>query len=74
MLLYNFPGYIYYLPTYINILQIYAICQTDDVSWGTRTDGEKKSNSRIQEFKYKKVLYLVAYVLSNSAFGFLFEK
>ena len=53
ILLYNFPGYIYYLPTYINILQIYAICQTDDVSWGTRTDGEKKSNSRIQEFNSK---------------------
>jgi cellulose synthase/poly-beta-1,6-N-acetylglucosamine synthase-like glycosyltransferase len=68
-----FP-YVYYIPTYINILQIYAICKTDDVSWGTRGDPENDYNSKFENFKYKKFFYLITYVISNSIFGFLFEK
>jgi cellulose synthase/poly-beta-1,6-N-acetylglucosamine synthase-like glycosyltransferase len=63
--------YAYYIPTYVNILQIYAICKTDDVSWGTRGNDY---NSKHEAFKYKKFFYLIAYVLSNSIFGFLFER
>ena len=66
--------YVYYIPTYINILQIYAICKTDDVSWGTRGDPNKDYNSKFENFKYKKFFYLITYVFCNSVFGFLFEK
>ena len=30
-----FP-YIYYVPTYVNILQIFAFCRINDMSWGTK--------------------------------------
>ena len=74
------PAYFYYIPAYINILQIYAICKTDDISWGTLKSPDdtdlgkinKKSN-KFHNFKFKKLLYLITYVLCNSAFGFLFE-
>jgi hypothetical protein len=104
-----FPAYVYYIATYINILQIYSICKTDDVSWGTEPGSKKdeemsnsrsraeettyedieketfmsESNMRIKKekddkkkrlFKYKKVLYLILYIASNSAFGFCFQK
>ena len=68
------PVYFYYIPTYINILQIYSICKTDDVSWGTCKEGESDLSITTQKFKYKKVLYLIIYVLTNSIFGFLFQR
>ena len=35
-------SYIYYTPTYINILQVFAFCRIDDMSWGTKgLDSEK---------------------------------
>ena len=27
---------LFYLPTYLNIFNIYAICRIDDISWGTK--------------------------------------
>jgi chitin synthase len=29
-------SYIFYSPTYINLLQIFAFCRIDDLSWGTK--------------------------------------
>lgn len=29
-------SYIYYSPTYINLLQLFAFCRIDDLSWGTK--------------------------------------
>jgi chitin synthase len=29
-------SYLYYSPTYINILQIFAFARIDDLSWGTK--------------------------------------
>lgn len=35
-------SYIYFTPTYVNILQIFAFCRIDDLSWGTKgLDGEE---------------------------------
>ena len=28
--------YLFYAPTYVNILQIFAFCRIDDLSWGTK--------------------------------------
>lgn len=30
------PHYIFYSPTYIHLLVIYAFCRIDDLSWGTK--------------------------------------
>jgi chitin synthase len=29
-------SYLFYAPTYVNILQIFAFCRIDDLSWGTK--------------------------------------
>lgn len=37
-------SYIYFAPTYINILQSFAFCRIDDLSWGTKgLDSDSKS-------------------------------
>ena len=66
--------YVYYIPTYVNILQIYSICKTDDLTWGTRGNNAEGFNSKYELFKYKKFFYLITYVFCNSIFGFLFER
>ena len=32
----SLPSYIFYVPSYINILMIYSFCRIDDLSWGTK--------------------------------------
>jgi chitin synthase len=32
----GFIAFIYYVPSYLNILNIYALCRIDDISWGTK--------------------------------------
>lgn len=29
-------SFLFYSPTYLNILNIYALCRMDDISWGTK--------------------------------------
>lgn len=37
-------SYIYFSPTYINILQTFAFCRIDDLSWGTKgLDSDSKA-------------------------------
>ena len=74
------PSYFYYISAYINLFQIYAICKTDDITWGTRKKpdskyiGKKNAKSKkFLNFKFKKLFYLVLYVFSNSAFAVIFQ-
>lgn len=32
----SLPSYIFYVPSYINILLLYSFCRIDDLSWGTK--------------------------------------
>ena len=64
--------YILLTPTYINILTVYAICKTDDVSWGTRGKDEK-GNSQQDEFMWKKTVFLAIFVACNVVMGGLFQ-
>lgn len=36
--MYQFIQYLLLTPTYINVLNVYAFCNTHDVSWGTKGD------------------------------------
>ena len=40
----SLPGYVFYIPTYINILQTFAFCRVDDLSWGTKGIDSTDSN------------------------------
>lgn len=67
------PAFLYYLSASINISHIYSICNIKNIAWGTR---KKKNHEsiRFQQFAYKKAIYVVAYFLINSIFGFMFER
>ncbi|KAF9580737.1 Chitin synthase, class 2 [Lunasporangiospora selenospora] len=53
----SFVQYLFMMPSYVNILNVYAFCNTHDVSWGTKGDnapahdlGEaKKSDGQVVE-------------------------
>jgi chitin synthase len=60
--------YLLLTPTYINILTVFAMCRTDDVSWGTRGK-ELKGKSLHDDFSYKKTLCLLIFLASNVVLG-----
>lgn len=35
-ILFSTFSFVFYGPTYLNILNIYALCRMDDISWGTK--------------------------------------
>lgn len=35
-ILFSTLSFIFFSPTYLNILNIYALCRMDDISWGTK--------------------------------------
>lgn len=42
-IVFSYFSFVFFLPTYIQMLNIYAICRIDDFSWGTKgLDGEVK--------------------------------
>jgi chitin synthase len=43
-------SYIFFSPTYINILQIFAFCRIDDLSWGTKGLDKDEKNSQISDW------------------------
>ena len=48
----SLPSYIWYVPTYINVLIIYAFCRIDDLSWGTK--GLDEDIERLKSNQWKK--------------------
>ena len=35
-IIFSTVSFIFYGPTYLNILSVYALCRIDDISWGTK--------------------------------------
>ena len=35
-ILFSTIAFIFYGPTYLNILSVYSLCRIDDISWGTK--------------------------------------
>lgn len=67
-------GYVGMLPTYINVLSVYAICQTDDISWGTRGGATSEAQTNLgKSFSALKTWYLLFFVTCNVVFGMGFE-
>ncbi len=62
----GFMCYLFMIPTYVNMLTIYAYCNTNDISWGTKglTGGAKAG---ILDNKFKKFRYnmLVLWIFFN---------
>lgn len=56
--------FIYYSPTYLHTLVIYAFCRIDDLSWGTRGDEDKDGNKK-EYTKWKKYVWVIHWITIN---------
>ena len=79
----GFISYMLMLPVFVNIMQVYAMSNLHDVSWGNRptanagtnqlTINEKKSEELQSNFKVFRINFLAFWVLSNLAFALVIE-
>lgn len=62
------------IPVYVNVFQIYAICNIHDCSWGNRpdmmTDEEK---AKREEFEHYRTKWAIIWIISNLIYVKLFE-
>lgn len=60
-------AFIFYTPTYLNILNTFALCRIDDISWGTKgLDSEDNRNRELKEsWKSIKILHVAKFVFWN---------
>lgn len=65
-------SFLFYGPTYLNILNIYALCRIDDISWGTKglDAGVSNQNSALKDsWKLLKFVHVGKYVIWNIIVG-----
>ena len=58
-------SYIYFSPTYINILQTFAFCRIDDLSWGTKGLDKDSQMEMENEWQRRKYIFVLQYVSTN---------
>lgn len=61
-------SFLFYGPTYLNILNIYSLCRIDDISWGTKglESGSGGQNSKLKDsWKLIKFIHVSKYVFWN---------
>ena len=66
---------IFYAPTYLNILSVYALCRIDDFSWGTKgliNENDTKNNDIKSAWKSIKIIYVAKYLFWNILTGAIF--
>lgn len=64
-------SFLFFTPTYLNILNIYSLCRIDDISWGTKgldTGSDKNANLK-GGWKLLKFLHVTKYVVWNIVFA-----
>lgn len=68
-------SFLFYGPTYLNILNIYALCRIDDISWGTKglDSGVSNSNQALKN-SWKKIKFINVgkYIFWNTIVGIIF--
>jgi chitin synthase len=63
----GYCSFLFFTPTYLNIMNIYSLCRMDDISWGTKgldTNSGKNANL-IGSWKLIKFIHVFKYVLWN---------
>lgn len=63
----GFISFLFYSPTYLNILNVYSLCRIDDISWGTKglDSSSPSSNSLADSWKLIKMVHVTKYVIWN---------
>jgi chitin synthase len=49
----SFPQYLFFLPSFTNILNVYSFCNLHDVSWGTKGDNNAAALGGVKVSKGK---------------------
>ena len=65
-------SFLFYAPTYLNILNIYSLCRIDDISWGTKgldSGGSDKNKDLKDSWKLIKMVHVAKYVFWNVVVG-----
>lgn len=64
-------SFLFYGPTYLNILNIYSLCRIDDISWGTKglDSGSNKNANLKDSWKLIKFVHVIKYVIWNVILG-----
>jgi chitin synthase len=64
-------SFVFYTPTYLNMLNTFALCRIDDISWGTKgLDAEvSKGNNLKDAWKAIKIMYVAKFVFWNILVG-----
>ena len=63
-------SYIYYSPTYVNLLQMFAFSRIDDLSWGTKG----LDNDVGDGVQRRKFIFILQYISTNSIFSYILIK
>ena len=66
----NFFQYLLFQPTYAIILNIFSVCNIDDVSWGNRDSIAHMSDNTFKKYKLK---YLAGWLVVNFIIGWGFS-
>ena len=61
-------SFLFYTPTYMNVLSTFALCRIDDISWGTKgLDAEDNKNQSLKEtWKTIKIIYVAKFIFWNT--------
>lgn len=65
-------SFIFYTPTYLNILNTFALCRIDDISWGTKgLDAAQDTRAKGLKDSWKsiKILYVAKFLFWNIIVG-----
>ena len=73
-------SYLFMMPTFINIMQIYAMCNLHDISWGNRPTGQEQGTNAVtsnlkkqeelkQEYQLFRAYFLYFWLIANAVFG-----
>lgn len=64
-------SFLFFGPTYLNILNIYSLCRIDDISWGTKglDSGSNKNANLKDSWKLIKFVHVIKYVSWNVILG-----
>lgn len=61
-------------PVYVNVFQIYAICNIHDCSWGNRPDMmTEEEKARREEFEHYRTKWVIIWIICNLIYVKLFE-
>ena len=65
------PHYLYYMPTYLHIMVVYAFCRIDDLSWGTKGAHSSDPTAKSKEYKDFKVEFVSTWLISNAIISYI---